>query len=34
MPTVKVVPSFNEVEDREFGLLMLAKAVLVEQLAF
>ena len=33
MPAVKIIPSFNEVEDREFRLLMCTKAVLVEQLA-
>ena len=33
MPTVKVVPSFNEVEDRHLRFLMRAKPVPVEQLA-
>ena len=34
MPTVKVVPCFDEVEDRELGFLVRAEAVVVEQLAF
>jgi hypothetical protein len=34
VPTVKVVPSFNEFKDCELGFLVRAETVLAEQLAF